>query len=455
MKNNRESIHGEWSSRWMFVLAATGAAVGLGNIWKFPYITGVHGGGAFVLVYLFCILTIGIPLLMAEIAIGRRGRRNPATTMQLLAEESGHSSQWKWVGLLGILSGFLILSYYSVIAGWALDYVFQSAWGEFHLSSPETIAKAFTDLTSDPEELVLWHTLIMLITTGIVARGVQNGLEKSVLVMLPALFILLTILLVYAMETGSFKQGFQFIFHPNFSQLSGHGWLAAMGHAFFTLSLACGSIIMYGAYLPKNASITLAAVAVAGADTLVSLMASLIIFPIVFANGLEPSAGPGLIFQTLPIAFGHMPHGSFFGTLFFIMLVFAAVTSTISLIEPSIAWLMEVKGFGRVKSTIYSGVAIWALGLCTVFSFNLWQNFHILSVSFFQALDYLTANIMLPIGGLLTAVFTGWVIKTASIKDEITHKKVSPLFSAWINCLRYITPTGILIVIASFLGLIN
>ncbi|RMD70134.1 MAG: sodium-dependent transporter, partial [Gammaproteobacteria bacterium] len=294
----RQSIHGQWSSRFAFILAATGSAVGLGNIWKFPYITGENGGGAFVLVYLLCILAIGLPIMMAEVMLGRRGRQNPINTMRTLAEESGASPWWRLLGWMGVLAGFLILSYYSVIAGWALAYIFRSAGGLFEGATAAMVQSIFAHLVQDPEKLLAWHTIFMGMTMMVVARGVRSGLEKAVRYMMPALFILLLVLVGYALNTGAFREGLDFLFTPRFERLSAPGVLIAMGHAFFTLSLGMGAIMIYGSYLPERASIARVSMAVVFSDTAVALLAGLAIFPLVFAHGLEPGSGPGLIFQT-------------------------------------------------------------------------------------------------------------------------------------------------------------
>lgn len=454
MAKSRESIHGEWSSRWAFILAASGAAVGLGNIWKFPYVTGINGGSAFVLIYLICVLLIGVPLMMTEILIGRRAKCNPESAMELLAKESNRSPHWRWVGLLAILSGFIILSYYSVIAGWALDYTFQAAKNQFHNTSAEKISAIFNELMQDPMQLAFWHTLIIGTTCIIVAKGVQQGLEKFIYVMFPTIVTLLLMLLVYSIQSGHFQQGFEFLFKPDFSKLKAEGIISALGHAFFTLSLASGSIMMYGAYVPRSASITAAAVTIAATDTGVALLSGVIIFPIVFANGMEPGSGPGLIFQTLPIAFGAMPYGQLFATLFFAMLVFAALTSAISLVEPSVAMLIERCNYSRNKATFICGFVIWLLGFGTIFSFNHWANFHIFNMNIFDFLDYLTANIMLPIGGALVAIFAGWYMNIDKMEQELNIDNAY-VVKLWHLCVRYISPAAIAIVMLSFFGYIK
>lgn len=440
----RKSIHGQWSGRMAFILAATGSAVGLGNIWKFPYITGENGGGAFVLVYLFFIAAVGVPIMIAEVMMGRRGRQSPINTMRSLAAEEGRAKIWSLLGWFGVIAGFLILSYYSVIAGWALSYVFRTASGMFTGATADGVNSIFVGLVSDPEKMLAWHTLFMLGTMIVVARGVRNGLEKLITILMPGLFILLVILLFYSASTGYFMQGVEFLFNPDFSKLTGPGVLTAMGHAFFTLSLGMGAIMVYGSYLPAKTSIAKATVTIALADTLVAITAGLVIFPIVFANGLEPAAGPGLIFQTLPIAFGKMQAGVLIGTLFFILLVFAAWSSSISLIEPAVAWLVENHGMNRLYASVIIGVATWALGLGSMLSFNLWSGHTLFGLNFFDFLDYLTANIMLPLGGLFIAIFAGWLMRTSASKDELRLGKIS--YNVWLVLVRFVAPVAVLLI---------
>ncbi len=473
MAGNQVSIHGQWSSNWVFILAATGSAVGLGNIWKFPYITGENGGGAFVLVYLACIVIIGVPLMTAEIMIGRRGRQSPINTMHTLAIEAGRSTNWQYLGWLGVIAGFLILSYYSVIAGWALAYVSYVSNGVFKDASVEVVKNVFIELISDPKQLVLWHSLFMGLTMFVVARGVQGGLEKAIKFLMPMLFVILILLVGYAMQNGAFSQALEFLFTPDFHALlyrvdeqgneyqSWNGVLIAMGHAFFTLSLGMGAIMVYGSYLPEGASIAKTSFMIAIADTVVALLAGLAIFPIVFANNLEPGSGPGLIFNTLPFAFGHMENGVVFGTLFFILLSFAAWTSSISLIEPAVAWLVENVRIGRITASIILGVSCWAVGLMTVFSFNIWSDVKPLSdikifkdATIFDLLDYLTANIMLPLGGLFIAVFAVWVMSREASVDELDMGDRFP-YKLWRFLVRYISPVAVIVVFLNVIGIIS
>jgi neurotransmitter:Na+ symporter, NSS family len=460
MSERRKSLHGQWSGRWAFILAATGSAVGLGNIWKFPYITGENGGGAFVLVYLLCIAVVGIPVMIAEIMLGRRGRRSPINTMRHLALEERAHPHWQYLGWAGMVAGFIILSYYSVIAGWAVAYVFRTVSCVFTEATPEVVGDIFSSLVSDPERLLAWHTIFMVMTLVVVSRGVRSGLETAVRYLMPTLFILLLILVGYALSTGYFMEGISFLFTPNFSALSWESVLVALGHAFFTLSLGMGAIMVYGSYLPKHTSIVKTSMVVAGMDTLVALLAGMAIFPIVFANGLQPSSGPGLIFQTLPIAFGHMPGGVFFGMLFFILLTFAAWTSAISLLEPMVAWMVENHGFSRISATVWSGIGSWLLGICSIFSFNLWSGFKPLSFipafhdkTVFDLLDGLTANVMLPLGGLLIALFAAWQMSRRTCREELDLTD-GALFKGWYFMIRYVSPLAVLIVFLNAVGII-
>lgn len=439
---------GLWSSRLAFILAATGSAVGLGNIWKFPYITGENGGGAFVLMYLICIAVIGIPIMMAEVMIGRRGGRSPVKSLRLIAEHDGLKPVWQMIGVVGVLTGFLILSFYSVIGGWAVSYVGTAASGQLAGQSAEAIGAIFSGLLSDPMTLLLWHSVFMALVMVVVARGVRSGLERAVSILMPALFVLLLIVVGYAMTSGGFGRAAAFLFQPDFSKLTTAGVLVALGHAFFTLSLGMAVMMAYGSYLPKNISIAKTSITVSIIDTGVALLAGMAIFPIVFANGLEPGAGPGLIFQTLPLAFGQMPMGSLFGTLFFVLLIFAAWTSGISLLEPIVEWLEEQKGMNRMVSTLGAGLVCWALGIASILSLNLWADFAPLSFvpmlegkTIFDLLDFFTANILLPLGGLLVAVFAGWAMSRKVLESELALS--APMFRLWYVTLRFITPVAV------------
>jgi NSS family neurotransmitter:Na+ symporter len=468
MANERVSVHGMWSSRAVFIMATVGSAVGLGNIWKFPYITGEYGGGAFVLVYLLYIALIGIPIMMAEILLGRRGRASPIATMRHLAREQGASSAWSLVGYSGVVAGFLILSFYSVVAGWALAYVFQTAGGGLNGVDRSGAESLFGDLIGSPSQLLVWHTIFMVMTIAVVARGVRNGLERAVTVLMPALFVMLLVMVGYAYVEGDFARGFAFLFNVNFEkvfqvctgvgpgldcQFTGEPVLVAMGHAFFTLSLGMGAIMAYGAYVPDRASITGATLTIAAADTVVALLAGLAIFPIVFGSGLEPGAGPGLIFQTLPIAFGNMPGGQWFGTVFFVLLVFAAWSSSISLVEPAVAWLVETRKWRRLSAAVLIGLLAWTLGIGSALSFNLWSGpeYQLFGRTLFDLKDFVASNIMLPLGGLLIALFVGYGAARQMALEELSLSR-QRLFDVWWRVIRYVSPVGIAVVFLNSIG---
>ena len=319
----------QWLGRWGFMLAATGSAVGLGNIWKFPYITGEYGGGAFVLVYLACILAVGVPVMMTEIAFGRRGRGSPIDAIRRVVNESGRSSAWSLIGWMAMLCGFMILSFYVVVAGWSFSYLWKMLTGGLAGSSVDDMAAVFGANNANPFILGGWSTLVAVLTMVIVGKGVQEGIEKNVSWMMPGLVLMLILLIIFGVFSGGFGEAVSFLFSFNAGSLSSEGMLAALGHAFFTLSLASGAILTYGSYLPKGASIGRTTISVAIADTVVALMAGLAIFPVIFANGMNPGEGPGLIFMSLPLAFQAMPMGTLFGILFFLMLSMAALTSSI------------------------------------------------------------------------------------------------------------------------------
>lgn len=452
-KGRRFSLHGHWSSRFTFVLAVTGSAVGLGNFWKFPYVAGQNGGGAFVLVYLACVALIGLPVMMAETLIGRRGRRNPVATMQLLGEEEGGNRQWQWLGALGILAGVLILSYYSVVAGWTLAYVPKSLSGAFTDATAGQIATTFVSFTDDWVAVAIAHTLFMAVTVFVVARGVERGLEKAMLFMVPALLLLMVVLLVYAVQSGGFAAGMAFMFTPDFSSLTWNGVLQAMGQAFFTLSLGMGAVMAYGAYLPEETSIPVASASVVIGDTLIAILAGLVVFPLVFANNLDPAEGPGLVFLTLPLAFGQMPGGVFFATAFFLLLSFAAWTSALGLVEPGVAWVVEKLHRSRTEAALLVGGVIWALGFGTLLSFGALAEFRFLRGTVYHNLEYLTSNIMLPLGGFLITVFAGWVMARNSTAEELGG--AGRVYKWWRFLARYVAPAGILLVFLRAIDMIG
>ena len=449
MTSSTSASSQRWSSRWLFVLAAAGSAVGLGNIWKFPYIAGENGGGAFVLIYLVCIAAVGIPIMVSEVLLGRQGRSSPIHTMRKLAKAAGRSQRWSVLGWMGVLAGFLILSYYAVIAGWAVNYVWQSGSGAFEGASAQTVGQSFDDLLASPLELIAYQTGFMILTIWIVGRGVTKGLEAAIRWFMPLLFLLLIVLLVYSFNSGGFDQGFAFMFDMKWDAVTADSWLIAMGQAFFTLSLGMGTMMAYGAYVPDDANLGTTVVTIAALDTLIAVAAGLAIFPIVFANGLEVAQGPGLTFVTLPLAFGQMPFGSIFGALFFLLLSFAAITSAISLTEPALSFLVEEYNAKRQRVAISLGVICWALGLGTVFSFNVWSDVTFVGgLTFFDSVDYFSQNILLPLGGMLITFFAIWLLPRGMVEQQLGIE--NPILGwAWKVVAGIVAPLGVLAVFLS------
>jgi neurotransmitter:Na+ symporter, NSS family len=442
----QKGMHGTWASRWTFIMAATGSAVGLGNMWKFPYVAGNNGGGAFVLAYIGCILLIGVPVMMAEVAIGRRGRQSPINAMRELVAESNVNSSWRYLGWLGVVAGLLIISFYAVIAGWALDYIFAMASGELSGATGETAAGVFGALLADPARLIFWQTLFLVLCVGVVVGGVKKGLGIAVEILMPLLFIMLLILLGFSIVRGNFAAGWDFLFNVDFAALTGRGVLEAMGQAFFTLSIGMGAIMAYGAYMPQSANIGKTILTVAFFDSLVAIISGLVIFSIVFATpGIEPSAGPGLMFISLPVAFGNMPGGLLIGSVFFVLVTIAAWSSAISLLEPGVAWLIEAKNMTRLQANLLIAVSIWVLGLGSVFSFNIWAESTVAGFTFFDFLDFLTSNVMLPLSGLLIALFVGFVMKERFVDDEMQGTSAL-MMKIWRLALRYLAPAAIVAV---------
>jgi len=449
------SVHGMWSSRLMFVLAATGSAVGLGNIWRFPYITSENGGGAFVLVYLACIAVIGLPIMFSEIIIGRRGRMSPINSIRELADAAGGSRKWMGLGWLGIVAGFLVLSFYSVVAGWTLAYGFgflkQLLFSAPAIADP---AATFNELLADPSRMIFWHAVFMVLTVGVVALGVEKGLERAVSVLMPTLFMLLLVLLGYGMSTDHFQEAVAFLFSPDWSRVNGSMVVTAMGQAFFTLSLGMCAIMAYGAYLPSHVNIPRVGVTVAFADTMVALVAGLAIFPIVLSFGLDPEGGgAGFIFTSLPLAFNTMPFGIAYGMAFFLLLSVAAWTSSISLMEPPTAYFVEATDFSRKQIALMVAGATWLMGLLSVFGLNVWSAVTIGGRDIMGAIEYVAADIMLPVGGLLTALFAGWVLSGQITREELDEKMPDWAYNAWLWLTRIVTPLMILVVLAGILGI--
>jgi NSS family neurotransmitter:Na+ symporter len=428
--------HGAWVGKWTFILAATGSAVGLGNIWGFPYKAGTNGGGAFVLIYLGCIVIIGLPIMFSEIIIGRRSGNSPINAMRKVAIDSGQTQAWQLVGWSGIFAGALILSFYSVIAGICLNYIFIAVSSSGAISASEE----FGNVISSPINLLFWHTLFMVLTTLIVAAGVKDGIGRMVKILMPMLGFLMIFMVIYSIINGDFNRAMSFLFAPDFSNVTSDTVLQAMGQAFFSLSLGMGSIMAYGAYMPKNQDITSTSFTVASLDTLIAILAGLAIFPIIFAFNLEPGSGPGLVFVSMLSAFNQMQFGQLIGPLFFILLSVAALSSSISLLEPGVAYLSEEGILSRGQAAIVISFFVWVLGIGSALSFNVWSDFHLISEkNFLDSMDFLANQILLPLGGMLIAIFVGWFMKESLIKEEIGA--INPvIYYLWRFFVRFLAP---------------
>ncbi|HBX57376.1 sodium-dependent transporter [Pseudomonas sp. UBA2684] len=446
----REKPKNLWLSRWGFILAATGSAVGLGNIWKFPYITGEYGGGAFVLMYLACILAIGIPVMMTEIALGRRGRGSPIDAIGRVVRENSGNPLWKAVGGMAMLAGFMILCFYVVVAGWAFAYTWKMLDGSLAATSVEALGGVFEAHNANPWQLGGWSVLVALLTLWIVGKGVQAGVERAFRWMMPGLAVMLIVLVTYAWTSGSFQQGFDFLFTFDASKITGEALLAALGHAFFTLSLASGAILTYGSYLPDGQSIARTTFVVAIADTCVALLAGLAIFPVIFANGMNPSAGPGLIFMSLPLAFQQMPFGTLFGVLFFAMVSVAALTSAISMIEAAVAYLNEKHGISRARAAMGAGALLLLISLLAMLSFNVGAEWKLFGFTLFDGLDYLTSRWMMPLGGILMVILAGYCLRPEIMRDELALPAAG--YALWLFMARYVSPVLIMMVFLHALG---
>ncbi|MBS0287657.1 MAG: sodium-dependent transporter [Proteobacteria bacterium] len=451
LDNQSKPARSLWSSRFAFIMVTAGAAVGLGNIWKFPYVAGSNGGGVFVIAYLFFIALIGIPAMIAELLIGRRGRQNPVNTLATLAKEAKAKPAWQGLGWLGATTLILVLSFYSVVAGWSIAYVFFAFKGIFINATPDSIVDIWQSLLASPIRLTWWHTIFMVLTMAVVALGVNAGIERASRWMMPGLFLILIVLVVYAAIEGDFAASAQFLFAFRPEDLNARAVIDALGQAFFSLATGAGCILIYGSYLSKETDLVKTVLIISILDVLVAILSGLAIFPIVFSHGLAPESGPGLMFHVLPIAFSHMPGSQIIGTLFFVLMLFAAWTSSISMAEPLVAMMLERWNISRPRGSLYVGIFAWILGLLSVFSFNIWQDVKIFGKwGIFQVLTDLPINILLPIGAFLFCIFAGWIMPDTATEEEFDGNSLS-VYLAWRAAIRYFAPAGILIVfIANF-----
>jgi NSS family neurotransmitter:Na+ symporter len=446
-----------WGSRLGFILAAAGSAIGLGNIWKFPYITGENGGGLFVLIYLGCVALVGLPIMMAEVLLGRASRQSPVGAF---AAFSRGGSAWSAVGWLGVASGFVILSYYSVVAGWAMHYVLLSLTDHFRQLDPAQVGGLFDALYGAGDINVFWHLLFMLATVGVVLAGVQGGIEKTCRVMMPALFLIIITLVVYSMflPNGGFAQALDFTFVPHLERISRRSVLEALGHSFFTLSLGMGAMLTYGSYLDRQASLVKSSLQVVLLDTLISLLACLMVYPVLFSFGLPPQAGPGLVFKSLPMLFSQLPGGLLLSLAFFVLVVFAALTSAISLLEVVTSTVMDRLGWERRRAAMATGALIFVFGLPSALAgdgrlFGAWAS--IFGMNFFDTMDYLASNWMLPLGGLLIAVFVGWVMPAQDRDEALGASEPAWLRMGFVLVLRWVAPLLVLLVLLHKIGVLQ
>ena len=438
------AIREQWGSRMGFVLAAAGSAVGLGNIWKFPYMTGQNGGGAFLVIYLALVFTIGLSVMLAEFAIGRAAERNPVGAFAKLK-----GGLWPIVGLLGIIAAFIILSFYSVVAGWTIAYVIKMAGG---LSGDaEALGAAFGGFIADPVQPIIYHALFMALTVAVVVGGIKGGIERASKILMPLLFVLLIALIGRAVTLPGAEKGLAFFLTPDFSKVTGETLNGALSQAFFSLSVGMGVMMTYGSYLPRKENLGKSALWVTSLDSFVAILAGLLILPAVFAFGFDPSAGPGLTFVTLPAVFGQMPGGAFFGILFFVLLAVAALTSGVSLLEALITYVGDERGWNRKVATVAFGVLIFLFGIPSSLSMGVWSDTKILlDKNFFDLMDYLTSNLIMPIGGILISVFVGW-FAAERMKEEVTNNgEVSvPFLGVWLFICRFVAPIAVAWILVS------
>jgi NSS family neurotransmitter:Na+ symporter len=456
---NQIATQEQWSSRRGFLLSAIGFSVGLGNIWRFPYVVGENGGSAFVIIYLLCAFAIGLPLLVSELAIGRLGRLDPAGSYRAVANSAGRSVAWGLVGTLAIACVFAVLSFYTVISGWTFDYFVRALTGSFEGIDAEASTAMFAGLMNNPWRLLFWHTVVNLLVIMIIRRGVQEGVERAAKVLMPILFGALIVMVIYSAFAGDLASTTKFLLEPDFSKVTAKTVMIAVGQAFFSVGVAMATMITFGAYLPENFSIPKSSVIIILADTGVAMLAGFVIFPLVFQFGLAPSEGAGLVFQTLPIAFGQMPGGLVFGAVLFLLLMVAALSSCLGGAEAVVSWVDARWNIPRQKGVLYFVGTIWLIGITTILSLGEWSDFYPLSFipalaeeTIFDVLEWLAANILLLIGAALTSIFVGWLMPR-KLKQEGMGIKDGAFYAYANTMMRYVIPP--ILVVALILGLME
>lgn len=436
------------------ILAAAGSAVGLGNIWRFPYEAGNHGGAAFILIYLACVFLMGLPIMIAEFTVGRHSKASTGRAFSVLAP----GTQWKWIGFLGVLAGLLILGYYSVVAGWTLEYILASLSGGFIDKTPEDFVAIFQNFSQSPYRPLIWLLSFLLFTHFIVVKGVKDGIEKSSKVMMPVLFILILVLVGCSVSLPNADKGLEFLLKPDFSKVNADVFLGAMGQAFFSLSLGMGCLSTYASYFGQDTRLGKTALSVGVIDTMVAILAGLIIFPAAFSVGIQPDAGPSLIFITLPNvfqqAFGGVPFlATIFSLLFYVLLALAALTSTISLHEVVTAYLNERFNLSRSRAAMFVTGFCIVTGVLSSLSLGVWED-KMFGLGFFDLLDFVTAKIMLPLSGFLVCLFVGWYLKRSVSFEELTNggRLKAPYFPVYMFILKFLAPIAILLIFVHELG---
>ncbi|MFV0478063.1 MAG: sodium-dependent transporter [Parahaliea sp.] len=435
-----------WSSRFAFLMASVGFAVGLGNIWRFPYVTGENGGAAFVIVYLACAFGIGVPILMAELLIGRRGQGSPPQAMANVAHESGRSRQWRWVGGMGLLAAYTIEIVYAVVVGWVLWYLAKAVTTGFADVDGLIAVAEFNNVLADNVGMMFWTLVGLTITGLIIFAGVKDGIERAVSFMMPLMFVLLLGLATYNYFAGGFEEALRWLFTPDFSKIDSKAVLAAIGQAFFSIGVAMGGMMTYGSYLPRNISITQSVLIVVMADTLVAVLAGLVIFPAVFHYGLDPAAGVGLIFKTLPVAFAQMPGGHLFSVLFFVMLSVAGITSMVGLIESVNAWIEGRFNIGRHISALIVVGSIAVFSVISCLSYNVFEEYTFNGKNFNDSMDFFSNQILLPLGGLFIAIFAGWAMRRQDSRNEL-HSLGNTGFAIWHFLIRFVVPVAVVTIL--------
>lgn len=442
-----EKISLSWSSRAGFILACVGGAVGLGNIWKFPYMVGVQGGGAFVLIYLLTIALIAIPVAVAELLVGRAGHANAYSSVQSLVPIGRNPRLFAPIGLIGILAAFMLLTFYNVIAGWVMAYVYRSFTGTLGDVTSVTSSDVFDTLLSSPQELIFWQVAFITLIGLVIARNLNSGLERANMILMPLLLAMLASIMIYGIFQADMAASIRFLFTPDFSKITPEVVLSAIGHGFFSVGVGAAMLITYGGYIGDDIQLGKTAILIGITDTIVALMAGLGIYAIVFSQNLDPTSGPGLIFTTLPIAFAQIPGGTLLSIIFFLLVLFAALTSALALTEVPVRWIYETTRLTRVQSTLTVLGLAFFVGLATVFSFNIWADVRISSTgvfadkSLFDVKDYITANILMPLGGLLVISFMSWVVPTDRARAVFSDNE--GLFKLWLVLSRYVAPAGI------------